>query len=137
DLNTEITEAPTCEEVTITITEDGKTVGADKIYTFTSKDGEVVVTGKTDKAGQIKFDHGKLPAGTYVVTDQDNNKLGEVVITDGDCEVNFNMTTSVESGTVLPNTATNLFNLIAVGFGLLIGGFYLNYVRRKKANKES
>src|SRR5699024_8980360 len=59
-----------CEEVEITVTEDGKP-SKDKTYTLTSKDGKTTVTITTDKDGKTIVDRDKLPNGEYTVTDAD------------------------------------------------------------------
>src|SRR5699024_10936710 len=56
-----------CEEVEITVTEDGKP-SKDKTYTFTSKDGETTVTITTDKDGKVTVDRNELQNGEYTDT---------------------------------------------------------------------
>src|SRR5699024_3064684 len=82
-------EPKVCEEVEITVTEDGKP-SKDKTYTLTSKDGETTVTITTDEDGKVTVDRDELPNGEYTVTDADGNEVGTVEITD-ECEVTLNI----------------------------------------------
>lgn len=79
----------TCEEIEITVKEDGKP-SKEKEYTFTSADGKTKVTFTTDKDGKVTIDRDKLPNGKYTVTDKDGNVVGTVEITDS-CEVELNI----------------------------------------------
>src|SRR5699024_7473138 len=56
-----------CEEVEITVTEDGKP-SKDKTYTFTSKDGETTVTNTTDKDRKETVYSNELQNGEYTDT---------------------------------------------------------------------
>src|SRR5699024_6780269 len=109
----------TCEEVEITITEDGKP-SKNKTYTLTSKDGKTKVTITTDKDGKVTIDRDKLPNGKYTVTDQDGNEVGTIEITDS-CKVALDIKSESTGGigSMLPKTATQVFTFIALGLALI------------------
>src|SRR5699024_736343 len=120
----------TCEEVEITITEDGKP-SKNKTYTLTSKDGKTKVTITTDKDGKVTIDRDKLPNGKYTVTDKDGNVVGEVEVTDS-CYVELDIKSTSTIGSILPKTATQIFSYIALGLGLIGLGFAVKFTRRRK-----
>src|SRR5699024_2012509 len=132
-------QGPTCEETIITIKKDGKPVDEGKTYKLTAKDGETSITATTDASGKLVIDRSELPSGTYVITDEDGNKLGEITITDDTCELEFDYTTSTtttddDKEGSLPNTATNTFNILLAGALLLaVGAGFIVFRRRKKA----
>src|SRR5699024_2684895 len=132
-------QGPTCEETIITIKKDGKPVDEDKTYKLTAKDGETAITATTDASGKLVIDRSELPSGTYVITNADGNKLGEITITDDTCELEFDYTTSTattdeDKEGLLPNTATNTFNIVLAGALLLaVGAGFIIFHRRKKA----
>lgn len=147
----------TCEEIEITVKEDGKP-SKEKEYTFTSADGKTKVTFTTDKDGKVTIDRDKLPNGKYTVTDKDGNVVGTVEITDS-CEVELNIKPTKDTteptqpeekedgttpskpseedkgstGGFLPKTATNTFNLLLAGALLLVAGTGFIVFRRRKA----
>lgn len=71
--------APTCDEFTITVKENGTPVDSGE-YTFTSEDGKTTVTGTVDSDGKIVFDRDDLPKGDYTVTDEDDNEVGTITV---------------------------------------------------------
>src|SRR5699024_5058153 len=91
-----------CEEVEITVTEDGKP-SKDKTYTLTSKDGKTTVTITTDKDGKAIVDRDELPNGEYTVTDADGNVVGTVTI-DEDCKVAIDIVSEKEEPKPTPPT---------------------------------
>lgn len=137
----------TCEEIEITITEDGKP-SKNKTYTLTSKDGKTIVTIKTDENGKVVIDRDELPNGKYTVTDKDGNVVGTVEIGE-ECSVNI-VIDSGKSGTptpstkddssekkvgeggVLPTTATSIFNIGIIGVAILLLGVAMYFIRKRK-----
>lgn len=86
-----ITQAPVCDEYTVTVKEDGTPVESGE-YTFTSEDSETKVTETVDSNGKIVFDRDELPAGKYTVEDEEGRTSSITVeYTEDSCgtEVNF------------------------------------------------
>lgn len=91
------------------------------------------VTIKTDENGKAKVDREKLPNGKHAVTDADGNEVSTVEVTD-DCivKLDFTVPSSDESvGGLLPSTATQVFNLLAIGLGILFAGLSIFFISRR------
>ncbi|ARF17606.1 LPXTG cell wall anchor domain-containing protein [Sporosarcina ureae] len=83
--------APTCEDFTLTVYEDGKLVGPGKQITL--KQGKTVkAVGTTNAQGVIVFDITKLPKGEYDAYHQDV-KVGKVNVTNT-CEETLTLLTA-------------------------------------------
>lgn len=83
--------APTCEDFTLTVYEDGKLVGPGKQITL--KQGETVkAVGTTNAQGKIVFDIAELPKGEYDAYHQDV-KVGKVNVTNT-CEETLTLLTA-------------------------------------------
>ncbi|PIC66447.1 hypothetical protein CSV78_12320 [Sporosarcina sp. P16a] len=89
-----LTHAPVCEEFTVTVTEDGKSVGAGKEVILKDGDKEVA-KGITNTDGKVIFP-GKLPNGAYD-TSVDGKATGPITITNS-CEAVLNVEGSSGGG---------------------------------------
>ncbi|AXI00758.1 LPXTG cell wall anchor domain-containing protein [Sporosarcina sp. PTS2304] len=73
-----LTPAPVCKEFTVTVTEDGKRVGAGKTVALKSGNTEIV-SGLTNDNGQAVLNNDQLLDGTYEVF-VDNKYVGKVTV---------------------------------------------------------
>ncbi|PIC82297.1 collagen binding domain-containing protein [Sporosarcina sp. P1] len=89
-----LTHAPVCEEFTVTVTEDGRSVGAGKEVILKDGDKEVA-KGITNTDGKVIFP-GKLPNGAYD-TSVDGKATGPITITNS-CEAVLNVEGSSGGG---------------------------------------
>lgn len=70
--------APACDMFTVTVKQQGATVGAN--VELTLKSGTTEVKGTTDANGKIVFAKDHLPKGSYTAYDKDGNNVGTVTV---------------------------------------------------------
>lgn len=83
--------APTCDDFTITVNQEGKTVGAG--VELTLKLGSTEVSGTTDANGKIVISKPNLPEGTYTAYDKDGKVVGTITVTyeEGKCQASIDV----------------------------------------------
>ncbi len=89
DLNPIVPKA--CEVFTVTVKEQGKTLGSN--VELTLKSGTTEVVGKTDANGKIVFDKEDLPEGTYTAYDKNGEEVGTITVTytEGKCAAEIDL----------------------------------------------
>lgn len=83
----------------------------------------------SEPSGDNGDDEEKKPSAEDNGDEKPDDDSTMITVEDGDDEI-------VSDGDVLPSTATNLFNYLLIGGGLLVAGLLVYFLRRKFATKQ-